>query len=112
MQRFICTQSDQFSINSRTVRIKEVFSLLFGRMSSQTFYKYCSAVVDKNKPVEPGQRVGITRDLEQAVPGYKALQRELLRLREVIKHQKDNQANSSLDKPVRTKYYKSLMGIR
>jgi len=81
-------------------------------MSSQTFYKYCSAVVDKNKPVEPGQRVGITRDLEQAVPGYKALQRELLRLREVIKHQKDNQANSYLDKPVRTKYYKSLMGIR
>ena len=81
-------------------------------MTSLTFMKYCGPGFGEDKPVLPGQRLGVVKDLERNVKGYKILMRELDRLRIVLEQQESARERSKLEKIPRTRYYKSQLGIR
>eukprot|EP00092_Neocalanus_flemingeri_P007112 GFUD01007683.1.p2 GENE.GFUD01007683.1~~GFUD01007683.1.p2 ORF type:complete len:137 (+),score=42.15 GFUD01007683.1:74-484(+) len=82
------------------------------KMTSLAFLKYCGNGFGEDKPVQVGDRVGLVRDLEKNVKGYKALRRELDMLKVVLEQQQHAREKSNMEKTMRTKYYKSQMGIR
>ena len=81
-------------------------------MTSLTYMKYCGSGFGEDKPVQPGERLGVVRELEKNVDGYKALRKELAMLRVELEQQENLREKSKLEKTVRTKYYKSQLGIR
>ena len=81
-------------------------------MTSLTFLKYCGPGFGEDKPVLPGQRLGVVRDLERNVKGYKMVKREVDRLRVVLEQQESARERSKMEKTPRTRYYKSQLGIR
>ena len=81
-------------------------------MTSLTFMKYCGPGFGEDKPVQPGQRLGVVRDLERNVKGYKMVKREVDRLRVVLEQQEIARERSKMEKTPRTRYYKSQLGIR
>ena len=81
-------------------------------MTSLTFMKYCGPGFGEDKPVQTGQRLGVVKDLERNVKGYRMLMRELERLRLVLEQQESARERSKLEKTPRTRYYKSQLGIR
>merc|ERR1712106_769759 len=82
------------------------------KMTSLTYMKYCGPGFGEDKPVQPGERLGVVRELEKNVDGYKALRKELAMLRVELEQQENLREKSKLEKTVRTKYYKSQLGIR
>ena len=85
---------------------------LFKAMTSITFLKYRGAGFGEDKPPVLGQKIGIVRELEKTVKGYRMVRRELDRLRIELEKQEDARKRSKLEKPIRVQYYKSQMGIR
>ena len=81
-------------------------------MTSLTFMKYCGPGFGEDKPVQPGQRLGVVKDLERNVKGYKMVKREIDRLRVVLEQQENERERSKMEKKPRTRYYKSQLGIR
>ena len=64
------------------------------------------------KPPQLGERLGVARELERNVKGYKTLKKELAVLKAVIEQQQNARDRSKIEKSIKTKYYKSLQGIR
>ena len=81
-------------------------------MTSLTYLKYCARGFGEDTPVRPGDRVGVGKDLERNVKGYKVLMRELDMLKVVLEQQKSARERSKMEKKIKTTYYKSQMGIR
>ena len=64
------------------------------------------------KPPQLGERLGVARELERNVKGYKTLKRELDTLKIVLEQQQNARERSKMEKCIKTKYYKSAQGIR
>ena len=77
-----------------------------------TFMKYCGPGFGEDKPTLPGQRLGVVKDLERTVKGYRMLMRELERLRVVLEQQENARERSKMEKTPRTRYYKSQLQSR
>ena len=74
--------------------------------------KYCGHGFGEERPLQLGERLGVTRDLERNVKGYKMVKREIDRLRVVLEQQENARERSKMEKTPRTRYYKSQLGIR
>ena len=81
-------------------------------MTSLTFLKYCGHGFGEEKPLQLGERLSATRELERNVKGYKALKKELATLKTVLEQQQNARDRSKMEKSLKSKYYKSLQGIR
>merc|ERR1712106_514140 len=82
------------------------------RMTSLTFLKYCGHGFGEEKPLQLGERLGLRRDMERNVKGYKAVKRQLAMLKTVLDQQQDARDRSKNGKSPKTQYYKSLQGIK
>jgi hypothetical protein len=81
-------------------------------MTSLTFMKYCGHGFGEERPLQLGERLGVTRDLERNVKGYKLLKKELGMLKTLLEQQQNDQDRCKMEKSTKSKYYKCLQGIK
>ena len=81
-------------------------------MTSLTFMKYCGHGFGEERPLQLGERLGVTRDLEKNVKGYKVLKKEIGMLKTMLEQQQNARDRSKMEKSIKSKYYKSLQGIK
>ena len=81
-------------------------------MTSLTFMKYCGHGFGEERPLQLEERLGVTRDLERNVKGYKELKKEMGMLKTMLEQQQNARDRSKMEKSIKSKYYKSLQGIK
>ena len=81
-------------------------------MTYLTFMKYCGHGFGEERPLQLGDRLGVTRDLERNVKGYKVLKKEMGMLKTMLEQQQNTRDRSKIEKSMKSKYYKCLQGIK
>ena len=79
---------------------------------SLTAVKYQKYGAVEMKPFLPGERFSVAREMERNVKGYRDVSKELAVARKTLEHQKRSRSGASMDRAVRTSYYKSVVGTR
>ena len=68
--------------------------------------KYCGHGFGEERPLQLGDRLGVTRDLERNVKGYKVLKKEMGMLKTMLEQQQNARDRSKMEKSIKSKYYK------
>ena len=79
---------------------------------SQTAVKYQRYGVVESKTFLPGERLGVAREMERNVKGFKEVRRELALARRMVEQQEKMRKDSTKDKVIQTSFYKSVVGTR
>merc|ERR1712055_331914 len=95
-----------------TERRIQCIQILRLSMSSLTYLKYCGHGFGEDTPAQKGERLSVARDMEEHVKGYKVLRKEMVELRALKVQQENLRYRSGMEKCIKTKFYKSLQGIR
>ena len=79
---------------------------------SLTAVKYQRYGVVESKLFLPGERLGVAREMERNVKGFKEVSRELALARRMVEQQEKMRKDSTKDKVIQTSFYKSVVGTR
>ena len=79
-------------------------------MISMTAMKYQKHGYVEKRPFLPGEKRRACKEMERNMKGYKELRQELAMARKTMEQQE--KSKHSLEKTIKTHYYKSPLGIR
>ena len=66
----------------------------------------------ESKPFLPGERLSVAREMEKNVKGFREVSRELALARRMVEQQEKMRKDSTKDKVIQTRFYKSVVGTR
>ena len=90
--------------------VSGIYSLPPLLQTAAKYRKYSSA--DDRRPLQPGERMSVTREMERNVRGYREVSRGLAEARRSVEHQRRLRSNLSMEKSITTSYYKPVAGTR
>merc|ERR1711976_210689 len=64
------------------------------------------------RPLEPGERYSVCREMESCIRGFKEVSRDLTEARRVLDHQKRMSRSASIERVPAASFYKSVVGTR
>eukprot|EP00092_Neocalanus_flemingeri_P014750 GFUD01015918.1.p1 GENE.GFUD01015918.1~~GFUD01015918.1.p1 ORF type:complete len:115 (+),score=37.72 GFUD01015918.1:81-425(+) len=79
---------------------------------SMTAMKYHRQGSVEKRPLLPGERFSVAREMENNVKGFKEINRDLILARRNAENQERVRQSSSMDRTPVTSYYKSVVGTR
>ena len=79
---------------------------------SSTATKYQTYGAVESRPFLPGERFSVAREMNRNVKGFREVSRELALARKVVEQQEKMRKDSTMDKVIKTSFYKSVVGTR
>ena len=90
-------------------------TLQYDSMSSScspTATKYQKYGLVESRPFLPGERFSVAREMDRNVKGFREISWELALARRMVEKQEKMRKDSTMDKVIKTSFYKSVVGTR